>query len=212
MANSSSEPKPFGGPIEQRDAQRMYLNFYKIKKRSLDLMQQAFPNDSEALRYHGGRYEQMTGAAPGQQFACSFLDMSFVFDRQSIDRLMSSSPDGIVIFLGSRNMEDSLGDSNSTADKSAEPCFLDVDGRPTLLAFPFTYATGEEPTWKDNNPASIVIQLDDGEEHPGTGGGGVSGGGIKLAVGPQPNEVTLPIPRAIPETYQVHDIEHLSTK
>jgi len=217
----SNKNKPFGGHIPQADAQRMYLNFYKIKKRSLSLIQQSFTNDNEALRYHGGRYKQPLGAAPGQGYSCSFLDMSFVFDRQSINRLMNPSsgdtPDGIIIFMGARNQEDSVGETTDEAGKVTGTCCTDVDGRPTLLAFPFTYQGGVQPTLDNQYSANLVIAMDDGEEHPGTGGGGGGGGiaydgGIVGAVGRQPNEATMPIARQISQTYPVGSIQPLDDK
>ena len=188
------------------------MNFYKVKKRSIDMMRQSFPNDSEAMRHHGGRFKQQQGAAPGQGFQCSFLDASFVFDIASIQRLTKPKsgmePDGVIIFLGSRNMEDSVDQVNSTSDHT---CYLDVDGRPTLIAFPFKYI--EEPNWDSNEPTTIDISLDEGEEHHGTGGTAVVATGVTttLEVGPQPNEASLPIPRQIQRHYPLRDIEHLQS-
>jgi hypothetical protein len=234
MADITSDQPPFGRHIPQSDAQRMYLNFYKIKERTNNPMRQALATDDEALRYHAGRFDQPKGAKTGTSSAaaasgpnpCSFLDSAFVFDKRSIHRLMNPSsgvePDGIIIFMGSRNMEDSLGEA-ANKDGKTEPCYMDVDGRPTLLAFPVIQSI--EPNLRSVGEPVFVIQLDDGEEHPGTGGGGNGGGGgvggggatadikvIKLMEGVQPAGTTLPIDRKIPEKWAVSNFEHMETR
>lgn len=224
----------FGQHIPIADAQRMYLNFYKIKQRTIDLMNQTLSGDSEALRYHAGRKDQPPVIAPGGPNTCSFLDAAFVFEKTSLHRLMNPSsgtePDGIIIFLGARNMEDSV-DPTGKNSGVAGPCYADVDGRPTLIAFPFTFGT--LPDSKIVDQKQLVISLDDGEEHPGTGGGGGNGGGggsngggggtgdgsddakkkesappVKLAAGLQPAGTFMPIDRQIPGTYLVKNLEH----
>ena len=225
MAKSTPPPKPFGRPILQPDAQRMYLNFYKIKQRTIDLMNQTLSGDNEALRYHAGRYDQPPGEASGGPNPCSFLDAAFVFEKASLHRLMKPSAgkerDGIIIFLGARNMEDSLDETGGNTGV-AGPCYVDVDGRPTLIAFPFNYGTLPDSETADQT--QLVISLDDGEEHPGTGGGGgggIGGGGdakktksalgTQLASGIQPAGTHMPIDRQIPSTYYAKDLEHYMT-
>jgi hypothetical protein len=224
MAKSATQDSnPFGRKITQVDAQRMYKSFFKIKKRSLDKFKGPFTDDCESMRYHGGLYKQQSGSTQGSQFNCSFLDMAYVFDRETLNDMLNPPdgkpvPNGIILFHGAREKEDSLldeltkdGDNVLDKDGNKVQQFIDVDGRPTLLVFPFQY-TGAEPEWTTQPSANIAISLDDGLEHPGTGGGGGSGVGTPVtasSVGPQPAETPLPIPGTLPGTFAVVNIHHI---
>ncbi|HUB59612.1 MAG TPA: hypothetical protein VL978_02855 [Puia sp.] len=228
MANEKARFN-FGQHICKADAQRMYLNFFKIKERTNDLMRQSLAGDAEALRYHAGKFDTTGAAGPDGQFPCSFLDMAFVFERAAVEALLKDTsegkkPDGVILFLGARNMEDSLGQAPDD-EGNMQTCYLDVDGRPTIIAFPFTYET--KPNLKTGDGAELAIALDDGQEHPGTGGdggdsGGSGGGGtvsfvtdsgiVALKEGTQPAGTTLPIPRQIPATFSSGRLEHLETR
>lgn len=152
-------PNTYGGPISKENANRLFKNYAEIKKRAVTtIVNSSLGDDKQAMRYYCGRMNETRVTD----------DLCFVFDRESLERLMeklnASSSDGIVIFNGSRDQKDSPG--------KVEGTFTDVDGRPTLMMFPFKYENKDQPS------EMLKISLSDGEEHPGTGTGSGGGTGI----------------------------------
>lgn len=193
MATTTPE-NPWGQSIKRPDANRMYKNFYKIKKRALSPLGTTFKEDCEDHRYHAGLVKDK---------GCSFLDYVYVFDIRNllpllVDEHGKPKVNGIVIYNGTRDKED----SKTTPFDAKKPTFNDTDGRPTLIVFPFKYETVDDKIFDDKHAATLHVLLDDdGLEHPGTGGGGGSivgaGGsnGIEAkALDPQPGDTFLPIP------------------
>lgn len=166
--------------ISRKDADRMFNNFIKIKKRCLNTLLESFKHDDDAKRFYCGRHDK----TPITE------DLAFFFDKSSIERLWNKIKDidnsGLVIFPGVRSSTDSITDNCETND---------VDGRPTLIVFPFQYEEVEEP---NKTAGQFNIFLNDGEEHPGTGDGN----------GTKPSPVS--IPARIPEVFRAEDVHSLA--
>src|SRR5690242_6601263 len=120
---------PTGKAITRDQAHRMFKRFISIKQRSIVKVADAVDPDYEASRFHCGR-------PMGATFD-PYLDISFFFNakllRTMLGQLSTTDPplrdqDGLVIFFGAREQEDSLGEDD-------KPPFTDVDGRPTLMLF-----------------------------------------------------------------------------
>ena len=160
----------FGGPINRPDADILFNRFVDIKKRSADKIKTALAGDAEAIRFYCGKDD--IGV---------LSDLAFIFDKETlvpvITRILENKADGFILFNGARAEKDSVDAS-------------DVDGRPTLILFP--YKEGEQPI-EGNDRKVIELLLTDGEEHPGTGG---SPDGDSMKVNP----VTLPL-RFLPNEY-----------
>lgn len=192
---------PFGTTIGREKAQRMYKSFFKIKQRSIEKIRSGLPDDEEAARYHSGLQDANNN--------CCFLDMSFVFDKTFLKPLLDKG-DGIVIFLGTRDMTDSYSEIYNPDTKTNEKQFNDVDGRPTLLVFSYRYenADGLEKLQTTNDPQNLIVALDDdGLEHPGTGGGG--GGTGVISVDAVNAGTSIPIPAELPDCIPVANIKPL---
>jgi hypothetical protein len=137
----------FGGRVTKDQANKLFRNRLKIRTRSIDkIAETALRNDAEAMRYYCGVMDEKK----------STDDFCFVFDKAAIKHIIDkiSEYDGIVLFQGARDMEDSMNEKGTT----------DVDGRPTLIIFPYVW-TGKDDQKK------MTVMLDDGSEHPGTGTG-----------------------------------------
>lgn len=147
----------FGAHIDRPTAERYFKKFMEIKSRSLPKIKQALQGDDDALRYYCGRPEATNPVAE---------DWAFVFDKESIDRLRNSvishGADGIFVFYAAKDV--------SGLPLQLPPNPNDVDGRPTLMIFPYKQ---HEPATA--NGTEFEILLDDGEQHPGSGGGKADG-------------------------------------
>ena len=197
MSSSLIPPTQFGRKISKDEAQRLYKNFVKIKKRSIEKLRSALPGDDESARFHSGLTD-----ANGD---CCFLDNMFVFDKPILANLLGIPPDniavdGVVAFFGSRDKED------SPSPKDANQ-YIDVDGRPTLIIFPFTNEIdGKSKTATGN----MNIALDNGYEHPGTGGG-PGGSGIAQATIKASSDKLIPIAGELPSAYNRGDVIQILT-
>ena len=144
-------------PISIQNANQMYSSLKEIKERTKDKILTALKDDEEALRYYLGE------------------EVAFFFTKGSVGRLWDIISDqsfndgnsGFALYRGTR------------FDKE-----LNVNGRPTLMAFAYKVVDGKNiqilakngnELRYDESTQTIVIsggQLDpsgDGEEHPGGG-------------------------------------------
>ncbi len=155
----------YGRPVTQAQADKHFHEFMKIKKRVHKRLKELLEDDMDALRYYCGLLNEMTS------------DLGFVFDKDSIkqitDKMTKGEADGVIIFNGVRKKEDSrIGTSNE---------FSDIDGRPTLMIFP--YKISQNPSTETTDEFELRVLTDDGSEHPGTGGGTGSTGILNEATG-----------------------------
>lgn len=145
-------PPRFGRPITADEANDLFKRFIDIKSRSAEKIREALKGDDEAIRYYCGR--------PDFQPECE--DLAFIFDKQSLTQILkkvlSSEADGFVIFNGARS-NDSIGSDGQSTD---------ISGRPTLMIFPCKFEEATEAGRKDD--VDVINLLNDGEQHPGTGG------------------------------------------
>jgi hypothetical protein len=77
----------FGRLISKSTADQYFQNFKNIKNRAFTKIDQAFPNDQEALRYLNGN------------------DGAFVFEKSSLEvliRRLNNDEDCVILFNGSR--------------------------------------------------------------------------------------------------------------
>lgn len=144
----------FGKTIGKEEASELYDRFIRIKKDSAGDIRKAVAHDAEALRYYCGR--------KGSQ--AEHEDLAYLFSKESLLNILANiernGGDGMVIFHGARPYEGDLSEQS---------------GRPTLMMFPFQL---NETIGQDGESTfSIVNLLDEGEEHPGTGGDGDGGDG-----------------------------------
>jgi hypothetical protein len=145
-----SQNYDYGKKIDQEKAQLMYKSYLKIKTRSVTNIKNALGDDNESIRMHCGKNPDDT--------SCSTLDVGFVMSVDCIRAMLTNIPDnngGLVIFFGTRDREDSVTE-NTEGEQGVT--YTDVDGRPTLIAFPYT----------EDASGDMAVQLDQGYEHPGT--------------------------------------------
>lgn len=148
------DQRKFGRPISKADAERLYKSFIKVKQRTHDKFKESLAGDPEALRFFCGKED----SEPATD------DIAYVFDKKAVEHLMAKmtekEADGLIIFHGIRSKEDSKDDDGK---------FTDVDGRPTVMLFPYKYA--DHVAEGATEPDLLVMNEDnDGTEHPGTGG------------------------------------------
>jgi hypothetical protein len=143
----------YGKSISNADANRHFNLVMQIKQRWHDKLSDLLKDDPEALRYYCGLENNFES------------DLCFVFDKDIIqglrDKMDEGLADGLVIFNGVREKKDS-------PIEGEEGNFSDIDGRPTLMIFPYKMATPESP--KSKFKLVIMNGDDEGYEHPGTGG------------------------------------------
>lgn len=134
--------KKFGKPISKADADKLFQSWIHLKHSTNDDVKKTFAHNPQAMRYYGGKKDA--------------FDIAFVFNRDDLakllDRIKDEKDGGLVFFNAIRN---------ETGD----------EGRPTIIAFPFTFDTNAK------GKECIKLKLsgnkldgeDDGEEHPGNG-------------------------------------------
>lgn len=144
--------RDYGRQVTRTEANRHYKMYANVKTRAREKIRAAMKGDSESLRYYTG--DDGTGLKE---------DTAYIFDKNSLkkilDMLNKGEADGVAVFNGIRAKSDSVDPVSGG--------FSDVDGRPTLLIFPYKNKPSAQVTEPD-----LQILLDDGSEHPGTGGGG----------------------------------------
>lgn len=162
--------KDYGKPVTRIQANRHHKMYVDVKMRSRNSISQAVKADSESLRYYTGN----TGTGLKE-------DIAYIFDKKSLEKILDmlnkGQANGVAIFNGVRAKADSVDPSTGVSS--------DVDGRPTLLIFPYIHIAGSSLTEPD-----LRILLDDGSEHPGTGGGGTTLQGVPVALDELPDVIT----------------------
>jgi len=157
----------YGEPVDRPNANRHFKLFIGVKNRSHRKIKGILKGDDEAIRYYCGKSDTPVNE-----------DLAYIFDKDSLrtilSKLYNSEAHGVAIFNGVRSKEDSEIEKTGT--------YSDIDGRPTLMIFPFKYT---DPERKDID-SNLKILLDDGSEHPGTGGTGTGSNGN------QRNEYEIP--------------------
>jgi len=158
----------YGQPVDRPNAHRHFGLFIGVKKRSHGKIKGILNGDDEAIRYYCGK----PNTDPVRE------DLAYIFDKDSLrtilEKLNKNEAHGVAIFNGVRSQTDSEIEKTGT--------YSDVNGRPTLMIFPFKYTVPER---KDID-SDLKILLDDGSEHPGTGGTGTG------PHGNQRNEYEIP--------------------
>jgi hypothetical protein len=144
-------PIKHGQPITREQGNKHFETFIRIKKRVVTRFKQLLDGDDEAVRFYCGRKEGL----PTKE------DIAYIFDKEAIEKILvmleKNTAHGIIVFSGVREKKDSqIGNTNT---------FNDVNGRPTVMLFPFAYETPE-----NKNASRLFVALDDGTEHPGTAG------------------------------------------
>lgn len=149
-------PKKYGRKINEADANRHFGLFIKLKTKAHIALKEALKGNDDALRYYCGK---MGNFPEGE-------DLAFIFDREAIEDLVkllcTKEADGLVIFPGVRQKEDSVMDKPGPDGKVQ---YGDRNGRPTVMVFSYKY---EDAYNKDTS--AILIDTKNGSEHPGTGG------------------------------------------
>jgi hypothetical protein len=142
--------KTYGKKISKKEANKHFNLVMQLKKNSFKALGAALKDEKQALRYYCGKENGYN------------TDLCFLFSVEVLDSLLASIKSngghGVAIFNGVRSKEDSRDES--TGDYS------DVDGRPTVMIFPYKDTGGKNTEGEEE----IVILGDDGFEHPGTGG------------------------------------------
>lgn len=149
--------KSYGKKISKQEADWHFDLLMKIKENTHETLKAHLKD--EALRYYCGKESNLSS------------DLCFVFDKKSIRDLLEmlnekDGADGLVIFNGVRSKEDSR--------EMGSRKYTDIDGRPTLMIFPYKEASPPSAT----NDPDIIIMDEEGYEHPGTGG--KPGGGFSI--------------------------------
>ena len=169
-----------GGPISRDDANVLFTRFLEIKDVATPLIRDALrgiANDelrNQAMRYYCGR----EGLPPLNE------DLAYIFDKESLTKIMvrilESKANAFVLFHGARGEEEGSDD---------------VPGRPTLMLFPCML---HEVQTANRSEFVVTNLLEDGEEHPGTGGSSDDGEAQR------PGE-SIPVPERF-ETGDIHPL------
>lgn len=175
----------FGESITLPMANCMYKKAKEIRLRARAILMREFQNDPEALRYYVGQINSETGEI--------FEDSAFVFTKNSLvkimKRILEDNADGMIIFPAARVNIDCT---------TQQPIPNQESGRPSVIVFPFRYELRET---EDKKSTEVLISyLDDGFQHPGTGGGD------------EGDDEPRRDPFDIPPMYYVRDIRKKVTK
>jgi hypothetical protein len=170
-----------GKPIKREDADVLFTRFLEIKAAAVPLIREALAEiDDEELRNQAMRYYCGREGSEARN-----EDLAYIFDKESLTkilvRILSSKANAFVLFHGAR------GEEEGSDDKP---------GRPTLMLFPCML---KEVQTMNRSEYTVTNLLDDGEEHPGTGGS--STGSTRRTPPGQP----IPVPEEF-ETGDIHPL------
>lgn len=147
----------FGKEISRCQADAHLHELVVIKQNVWARFKALFAGDKMLTRFFCGKEqtEQERNTLEPNEHYCS--DIAFVFDKENIrnnwEEIINGKNNGLIIFVGVRN--------KGTDGPCIEP---DNNGKPTAMIFPYRYVN------KEADPSQIEILLDNGSEHPGTGG------------------------------------------
>lgn len=138
----------FGKKISASQADDHFDLVMQIKKNSHEILKKHIKDDAKSRRYYCGREEDAN------------TDLCYLFSKEILVELLKKIEDnqghGVAIFNGGRFANDTELDVNEKAD---------IDGRPTVMIFPFKKTGIKAPNFDDE-----ITIINDGYEHPGTGG------------------------------------------